>query len=206
MDSPIRLESQMRVMGGEGYLKYIQNILNSSQKSRKSFNDYELVLHDDFGDFLNSFESTQTRHNLTRIIAGYAWKWVSRDDENSYDIEIDGYKVRWNSILNNWVGKGVDNEEIAHEAGCIHSIQGYDLSYAYVIIGNDLALDYSGNITSNKNSYFDITGKNSASKDELDQYIKNIYYVLLTRGIYGTHIYVQNRALRDYFARYVDIK
>lgn len=206
MDSPIRLESQMRVMGGEGYLKYIQNILNSSQKSKKRFNDYELVLHDDFGDFLNSFESTQARHNLTRIIAGYAWKWVSREDKKRYDIEIDGHKVRWNSVLNNWVGKGVDNEEIAHEAGCIHSIQGYDLSYAYVIIGDDLALDYSGNITSNKNSYFDISGKNSASKDELDQYIKNIYYVLLTRGIYGTHIYVQNRALRDYFARYIDIK
>lgn len=95
------------------------------------------------------------------------------------------------------------DDSAAHEVGCIHSIQGYDLSYAYVLIGDDLCYDaQSGEIEANKNSYYDRNGKNTASDSELNQYIKNIYYVLLTRGIYGTHIYVKNSVLRDWLRKY----
>lgn len=137
------------------------------------------------------------------MIAGYAWKWVSREDSSAFDIEIDGIDLKWNRTQNNWVGLGVDNPQVAHEVGCIHSIQGYDLSYAYVIIGNDFVLSADGSPASNKNSYFDRNGKVTASTEELDRFIKNIYYVLLTRGILGTHVYVCDPALRDYMARFI---
>lgn len=88
------------------------------------------------------------------------------------------------------------------EVGCIHSIQGYDLSYAYVVVGGDLILGDDGVPESNKASYYDRNGFATASKEELDRYIKNIYYVLLTRGILGTHVYVQDPKLREYFSQY----
>lgn len=210
MSHTIKLESQMRVQGGDGYLNYIQNILNNKQQEKLTFQNYELELHSDFEDFIRNFNEKQTNHSLTRMAAGYAWEWKSKDNKkknkNDYDIVIDNIKLKWNCVLENWIGKGFNDDEVSHEVGCIHTIQGYDLSYVYVIIGNDLMLDSKGKLTSNKNNYFDKNGKNTATKEELDQYIKNIYYVLLTRGIYGTHIYVQNHALRDYFARYFDIK
>ena len=137
------------------------------------------------------------------MIAGYAWKWVSKNDAEEYDIEIDGVRKRWNCTYDNWVGKGVDDPAVAREVGCIHSTQGYDLSYAYVIIGNDIKLNPStGKLEANKDSYFDRNGYATASPEELTQYIKNIYYVLLTRGIYGTHIYVCDEGLRECFGRY----
>ena len=40
---------------------------------------------------------------------------------------------------------------------------------------------------------------------ELDDYIKNIYYVLMTRGIKGTYIYVCNPELRKYMASFIDV-
>ena len=51
------------------------------------------------------------------------------------DIVIDGIGLKWNCTYDNWVGRGVDDPAVAHEVGCIHSIQGYDLSYAYVVVG-----------------------------------------------------------------------
>lgn len=72
-----------------------------------------------------------------------------------------------------------------------------------MIIGRDLLFNgEKGKPESNKEGYFDSNGKVKASKDELDRYIKNIYYVLLTRGILGTHVYVEDPTLRGYFAQY----
>lgn len=201
-DDPIRLESQMRVKGGDAYLGYIRDVLDGSQDAFRAFEGYDLVLHDDFYDFVDSFERDYEEHNLSRMIAGYAWKWVSRNDAHEKDIVIDGIGLKWNCTYDNWVGRGVDNPQIAHEVGCIHSIQGYDLSYAYVLIGGDLVLNENGAPESNKDGYYDRNGYATASKEELDRYIKNIYYVLLTRGILGTHVYVQDPELREYFSKF----
>ena len=38
----------------------------------------------------------------------------------------------WNHCTKGWV----HTEEAIDEVGCIHSIQGYDLNYAFVILGN----------------------------------------------------------------------
>ena len=41
--------------------------------------------------------------------------------------------------------------------------------------------------------------------DELLEYIKDIYYVLLSRGIKGTYVYVCNDELREYMENYIDV-
>lgn len=201
-DNPIRLESQMRVKGGDAYLRYVQDVLNGAQIEPNTFEGYDLVLHDNFSDFVDCFEQYYQEHNLSRMIAGYAWKWISRNDAKVHDIVIDGIGLKWNCTYDNWVGRGVDDSRIAHEVGCIHSIQGYDLSYAYVLIGRDLIMGENGIPESNRESYYDRNGLATASKEELDRYIKNIYYVLLTRGILGTHVYVQDPDLRKYLSCY----
>jgi len=205
LKSTIKLESQMRVKGGNGYLELISSILYKETPKKCTFDNYDFVLHDDFSDFCNSFEQTYAEHSLSRMIAGYAWKWKTKDKKyNQYpdltDIEIEGIGKRWNVQPENWVGLGFNNDQIAHEVGCIHSIQGYDLSYAYVIIGNDMQYDPANEvITVSEQDYFDVNGKRTATYEELLSYIKNIYYVLLTRGINGTHVYICNGALREYF-------
>lgn len=50
--------------------------------------------------------------------------------------------------------------------------------------------------------HFDRNGYATATSEELTRYIKNIYYVLLTRGVMGTHVYVANPALREYLRRF----
>lgn len=206
VDNPIELSSQMRVKGGKAYLSYILDILSDENPSPMRFQNYDFKLHKDFKDFVASFERTYAEHSLSRMVAGYAWKWISKGDVSGAvkDIVIDGIGLRWNCTYDNWVGRGIENEEIAHEVGCIHSIQGYDLSYAYVIIGNDIRMDpETGELEANRASYFDRNGYATTTQDQLTRYIRNIYYVLLTRGIYGTHVYVVDEKLRDYFAQFI---
>ncbi len=200
---PIRLESQMRVKGGDSYLRYVRGVLDGTNPEKRAFEEYDLVLHDNFTDFVKSFARDYERHNLSRMVAGYAWKWKSKKDPSIDDIIIDDVGLKWNCTYDNWVGRGIDNPEIAHEVGCIHSIQGYDLSCCYVIIGNDLIFDENtGYPAANRSSYYDRNGFATASPEELDRYIKNIYYVLLTRGILGTHIYATDPALRNYLSSF----
>ncbi|MCL1847708.1 MAG: DUF2075 domain-containing protein [Coriobacteriia bacterium] len=205
VENPIKLDSQMRVKGGKGYLDYVASILADEDPKPKEFNGYDLVLHDDFKTFIDSFERYYEKHDLTRMIAGYSWEWKTKGnpDPALFDIAIDGITLRWNRTSDNWVGKGFNNPTIAHEVGCIHSIQGYDLSCAFVIIGEDIRLNpQTGLFEADKDNYYDANGKRTASDEELTQYIKSIYYVLLTRGIYGTHIYVCNPELRKYLSEY----
>lgn len=205
IENPIRLESQMRVKGGSKYLKYISDILWDNSPQPTAFPSYELVFHDDFKEFCDDFELHLQQHSLTRMIAGYAWKWNTKKDKSpdAHDIDIDGVKIRWNCKQENWVGLGLDNPSIAHEMGVIHSIQGYDLSYAYVVIGRDLVYDESlKRVTVDRNEYYDTNGKNTATDAELEEYIKHIYYVLMTRGIYGTHIYVCDELLRSHLSQF----
>lgn len=202
---PIHLESQMRVKGGDDYLSYICSILSDEHPEPRGFKSYDFVFHDRIESFYDSFERTHEEHELTRMVAGYAWKWKSKGDNNAYDIEFDSVKLRWNDDYNRWIPRGTTDPARAQEVGCIHSVQGYDLSYAYVIFGDDIRIDHeTGKLVANKSGYMDNKGKSGVADDPetLTEYIKNIYYVLLTRGIYGTHVFVANPELREYLAQY----
>ena len=77
LDTPIELYSQMRVKGGKAYLDYIRGILDGENPSPMAFDKYDFVLHDTFADFVECFEKDYSEHDLTRMVAGYAWKWKS---------------------------------------------------------------------------------------------------------------------------------
>ena len=101
----------------------------------------------------------------------------------------------------------VHTDEAIDEVGCIHSIQGYDLNYAFVILGNDIGYDKeSKKIIIRPDNYYDQNGKKTAGYDELLDYITNIYYVLLTRGISGTCLYVCDDDLREYLSQYIEVE
>lgn len=207
-ERPISLTEQMRCGGGSEYLDYVRNIIWGCNPEAMRFEDYTFELHEDFLEFQECFEETLAKNDLTRMVAGFAWPWATKDKPGTppefFDIEIEGVRLKWNSNpTDSWVDRGLDNLDVAREVGCIHTIQGYDLSNAFVIIGPDLKFDAKHSIPKvDRSSYFDSNGKNGTSEDELLSYIRNIYYVLLTRGIESTHVYVCDDQLRSYFRRF----
>lgn len=195
------LLSQMRCKGGIKYLDDIKALIHGNIFHKVCSDNYEIRIVDDFQTFEDIFRIKEKRYGLTRMVAGYAWKWNSKNDKSAIDIEIEGYKKRWNSVLDNWV----HSDNAINEVGCIHSTQGYDLNYGFVILGEDIKYDpVNKKVYIDRDCYFDRYGQQGASDEELDEYIKNIYYVLMSRGVKGTYLYVCDEQLRRYISQYVD--
>ncbi|WP_257954616.1 DUF2075 domain-containing protein [Nocardioides sp. B-3] len=131
-----RLSSQMRVRAGEDYVGYVREVLSDLPPERREFADYDLRFFDDLTLMRDELPERDAEVGLARLVAGFAWPWISRRDKAAYDIEIDDVRIRWNQTDLDWVS----SKTSINEVGVIHTIQGYDLNYAGVIIGKDLPL------------------------------------------------------------------
>lgn len=197
----IPLETQWRCLGGRDYIDYMRSILFGSADHYQEIPGYDLKLYTDCHRMYDDIRALNDEMQLCRMAAGYAWPW-SRKHPDRYTIEIQGRSYRWNRVYDNWIRTATSPEEI----GCIHTLQGYDLNYAGIIIGRDLWFDRERQaIRADKSSYYDTLGKAGVADDPeaLRDYLCNIYLTLLTRGIRGTYIYVCDEALREYFSRFI---
>lgn len=198
------LKSQLRVKGGNDYVQYIDNLLNCKLDSaNKIFNskEYSFLLFDSIEELVNEIKQRDEEYNLSRLVAGYSWEWISKKNKDLFDIKIDNINLKWNSVSNDWV----NSKDSINEVGCIHTTQGYDLNYAGIIFGNEIAYDNENNeILILQDNYHDKNGKQTIKDPkELKGFIINIYKTLMLRGIKGTYIYVCNKNLREYFANYI---
>jgi DUF2075 family protein len=195
------LHSQLRVSAGQDYVEFVQRLLTDDPMPNPGFDEYDLRFFESFAEMREAVLEKNEEFGLSRILAGYAWRWVSKKDPAMPDIEIDGLKLFWNQTDKDWINS--KNSEL--EVGSIHTIQGYDLNYAGVVVGNDIGFDpVSKRIVFHRDNYFDSKGTLNNlvqgiiySDDDILQYIVNIYRVLLTRGIKGTYIYVHDPELRQ---------
>ncbi len=203
----VRLWSQMRVAGGRDYVEYVRRVLSDEPPEPQEFANYEFRLFRDLESMRSAIRKKEETVGLARLVAGYAWRWVSKKDPQAVDIEVDGCKLRWNSTDKDWI----NSPNAKNEVGSIHTVQGYDLNYAGVIMGRDLRFDPdSQRLYLDRANYFDAKGKENNARRALKysdrailNFVENIYSVLLTRGMLGTYVYVCDPALRDYMARFI---
>lgn len=201
------LKSQLRVGGGEEgerYIAFIQNLLDSLEVKKEAFYNYDFKVYDDIRAMVQDIKEKNAKIDLCRMVSGYAWPWASKKDSDQHDIEIEGLKLKWNSVIHNWVY----SPNAINEVGCIHTVQGYDLNYAGVIIGPEVYYDLKDKkIKIRRENYMDMNGKKGVyDKKELERYIINIYKTLLTRGIHGTYVYVVDKNLRDHFKSHIKLE
>lgn len=197
-----RLTGQHRVRAGTDYVGFVRGVLAGVPMQPRDFGEYDLRFYDDFAAMRRDVLTRDDEVGLARLVAGYAWEWVSKKDRSAYDMAIDGEQVRWNTRPVDWVSSTTSRDEM----GSIHTIQGYDLNYAGVVIGRELRFDPDeGRIWFDRSEYRDRNGKANNrqlgltySDEQLLVYVRNIYTVLLTRGILDTYIYVCDAELREY--------
>ncbi|MEK7632206.1 MAG: DNA/RNA helicase domain-containing protein [Patescibacteria group bacterium] len=196
-ETHFRLSAQIRVQGGEEYIHFVDNILEVKPAEYVQVAKYDFQIFEDISEMIRELKEKEKIHGLCRLVAGYAWEWVSRDDAKTPDIIIGNTKLFWNSTIQDWV----NSPNAINEVGCIHTIQGYDLNYAGVIVGPEVTFDASRNcIVIKKEEYRDANGyRGIVDQEELKRYIINIYKTLLTRGILGTYVYIVDPDLRRYF-------
>ncbi len=194
------LKTQLRVgfnsKDGEKYINFIQDLFDLKDVKYTKYQKYDFVIYDDIHKMVSDIKQKNSELELCRVISGYAWPWISKNDPEQHDIEIDGIKLFWNSVNHNWV----NSPNAINEVGCIHTVQGYDLNYAGVIIGPELSYDKANKkLVVHAEKYKDTNGRRGIDDPkELERYIINIYKTLLTRGIEGTYVFIVDKELREY--------
>lgn len=198
-----KLWSQFRVQGGNNYIEFIKRLLDCKLVELKTFisDKYEFLLFDSIEDLISHVKEKDKEFGLSRLVAGFSWKWISKENKKLLDIEIEGIKLRWNTEPRDWI----NSENSKDEVGCIHTTQGYDLNYIGVIFGNEIGYDPSTEkIFIRKENYHDAKGKNTIDDPEiLKEYIINIYRTIMLRGIRGTFVYACDPELRKYLKQHI---
>jgi hypothetical protein len=106
----VKLHSQFRVKGGNGFVDFVNNLLDNSFKNKEfKYNDtnYDLLLFENFSDFVNELREKNEKYQLSRFIAGYAWPWISQNDPNAYDI-VRGASGRQRPLMQHEYIAGAD--------------------------------------------------------------------------------------------------
>lgn len=205
------LKTQMRSLGGKKYIDYIHDILSNDLRptQKEIFKDFEAKIFTNIQDFVAAIQKRESEYGLSRMIAGFAWKWSSKEDKREYDIRIDGMEFRWNSTQNNWIG----SKNAPEEVGSIYTVQGDDLNYVGIIIGNDL-LYRNGKLIFNREACADsgamkrsqrqVADNEQISEDDMLEQILRTYRILMNRAVKGVYIYACDEELKHYLTDYFD--
>lgn len=205
----MELVSQFRCNGSDGYLAWLDNVLEIRRTANFDLKDvdYDIRIVDLPNEMRNLIVERNKAHNQSRILAGYCWAWLKEGKNNTdvHDIKIGDFEMSWN--LGNTTTFAIDENSV-NEVGCIHTSQGLEFDYAGVIIGDDMRYD-DGHIVTDftKRARTDQSLKgikklykenpNLALK-EADEIIKNTYRTLMTRGMKGCYVYCTDKKLADH--------
>lgn len=207
----MNLESQFRCNGSDGYLAWIDDVLQIRETANSDYlgGQYDFRVYDDPNELRIEINKLNKVSNKSRIVAGYCWNWDKEGKSNPdyYDIFMDNFdfKMSWNlGSSDTWA---IDEASV-NEAGCIHTSQGLEFDYVGVIIGDDLRYE-EGNVVTDytKRAKTDnsLKGIKKLLKEDperaeklADEIIRNTYRTLMTRGQKGCFVYCTDTKLAEY--------
>lgn len=197
----LRLESQFRCNGSDGYLAWLDGVLGIRDTANDVLDagDYDFRVLDSPQEVRRLIEARNAVNNRARMVAGYCWDWNSKTDPDAMDVVIPehGFEMQWNLASDE--GLWITAPDSVRQIGCIHTCQGLEVDYIGVIVGPDLAM--SGDRVEarpDKRSRQDHTirgykselkSKPEATRRKADAIVRNTYRTLMTRGMKGCYVY-----------------
>ncbi len=207
----LELESQFRCNGSDGYLAWLDDVLEIRETANKDGFEmnYDIQVCDSPSELKEKIFELNKINNKARIVAGYCYNWITKNNPrgNEYDIEFPDYDfhMKWN--LNNTSTWAIDPDSV-NEVGCIHTSQGLEFDHVGVIIGKDLRYENGQVITDftqRAKTDNSLKGIKTMFKNEpekalkiADTIIKNTYRTLMTRGTKCCYVYCEDKALAEY--------
>ncbi|MNF50182.1 RecBCD enzyme subunit RecD [compost metagenome] len=203
------LASQFRCSGSDGYLAWLDDVLEIRPTANKQLNgnEYEFKVFDT-PEALHAAVEAKNKGNKARVVAGYCWPWRSKKDSTAHDIIIgENYRRQWN--LDQDGSLWIIAENSIEQVGCIHTCQGLEVDYIGVIVGPDLIVRNGQVITAphqrdkhdkSIRGYKKLMKEHpDLAKQETDLIIKNTYRTLMTRGMKGCYVYCTDQETAEYF-------
>lgn len=212
------LYSQFRCNGSDNYLDWLDQILYKREiTSHFTDTEFDFQIFDDPQKLYDAIKSQdEIEGQSARLCAGFCWPWDNKLDENGdlkKEVQIGSFAMPWETKdaikprpkgYVQWFEWAYKPEGIK-QVGCIYTAQGFEFDYIGVIVGNDLRYNpATGEL------YTDITATKDPmlkrSREGFDEYVRNIYRVLMSRGMKGCYVYFCDPNVAAYFLQMMQPK
>lgn len=211
-DNYIFLENQMRIVADKKTINWVRKIVDEGVVGNIPQDDskgYDIKIFESASELYEKIKlKNKELGGLSRVVATYDWQYKSNDKENIWYVNDGDFKLPWNLQLKdtnkNINYKNLSWAEQAHtinEVGSTFTVQGFDLNYIGVIIGESVKyrngkIVYDKTKSYNKNSINKRTSDNGNKIDVSNELLRNELNVLITRGIKGLFIYAVDKELQ----------
>jgi DUF2075 family protein len=208
----VELVSQFRCSGSDNYLDWLESVLGHSD-DKKIFDvnkdDFDFKIFDSPEKLYEVIKQKDSEEGKTaRITAGFCWDWSKKLDEYGNlvkDVKIGNFQMPWETHGNIKAPEGfvrwyewAYKPEGVKQVGCIYTAQGFEFDYVGVIVGEDIKYDKEKDcLVGNREGTKDPILKRS--KENFDNYVKNIYRVLMSRGMKGCYVYFVDKDVEKFF-------
>ena len=94
------LKSQFRCNGSDGYLAWLDNVLEIRETANYDMEDidYDIRICDNPNQVRDIIVERNKAPNHARLLAGYCWSWIKegKNDSSVHDIKIGDFEMSWN--------------------------------------------------------------------------------------------------------------
>ena len=205
----VELWSQFRCNGSDNFIDWLEQILyNQNITAKFDPSEFDFRIFDSPHTLYKEILKKNKGKETARLTAGFCWPWSKELDENGClkkEVRIGSFAMPWETrdeirpIPKGYVKwyEWAYKPEGIKQVGCIYTAQGFEFDYVGVIIGPDLYYDENSHKVETKKTATCDT-KLRQSGESFDEYVRNIYRVLMSRGMKGCYVYCCDEPLRDY--------
>lgn len=211
----VDLDDQFRCGGSALYVEWVERLLGLAPggpvpwAGDPSFG-LDVV---DSPDELEHVLETRTEGGYTaRMAAGFCWPWSDPEPDGTlvHDVQIDGWSRPWNLKGERSVGGApaaalwATDPAGFGQVGCIYTAQGFEYDHAGIIIGPDFVWrDGRWRAVREGNRDPALRNRSAVPPEVFDRLVRNVYKVLLTRGMQSAWIYSTDPQTRDFLRRLI---
>ncbi len=197
----VRLDEQFRCGGSEAYIHWVLRLLGLEPGGPIPWAADETFSVSIVASPSEMEAVLRNKRDLgqgARMTAGYCWPWSDPRSDGSLvnDVVIGGWSRPWNLKGDRGVGGAPPSALWAtdpagfSQVGCVYTAQGFEYDWNGVIIGPDLVWRTDSWVTiRSQNKDPDFRSLTRVPEHEFARLVRNVYKVLLTRGMVGTLIY-----------------
>lgn len=196
----VDLNDQFRSGGSEIYVTWVQQLLGLEDGMPSAWPGdprFEVRTAPSPQALEAWLEEHQSAGATARMTAGYAWAWSDPRLDGSLvpDVTIGEWARPWNLRGDRSVGGAPPAALWATDpagfgqVGCVYTAQGFEYDHAGVIMGPDLVWRSGVWVALRENSKDRDLNTKNVSPEHFDRLVRNIYKVLLTRGMRSVVVY-----------------
>lgn len=206
----VDLNAQFRCGGSLEYVRWVEGLLGLAGTRVHQWpgdDRFTVDLMDSPAELESWLSAKRDAGFGARMSAGYCWPWSDPHPDGSLvsDVRIGQWARPWNLKGDRSIGGAPPSPLWATDpagfgqVGCIYTAQGFEYDYAGVIIGPDMVWrDGRWVFVRADNKDPALRSRTQVSDEHFEKLVKNVYKVLLTRGVQGVAIHSVDGATNSY--------